>query len=224
MKIVLDIGGSLIASPKPSYEYIKSLAEVLVELKKEHKIIVVVGGGEVAREYIEIAKKFGADVSFCDEIGIEVTRLNARLLISALGENCIKNVFKSTDDVYFSERIAVMGGTFPGHTTDAVAAEVAAKKNADLLLIVSDVDGVYDSDPKKNPNAKKFDKINIKTLSKFIKKKHEAGSRGVLDHKAYEIIAKHKIKTIFISGKDVRNIKRAVKNEKIGTEVIFNDF
>ncbi len=221
MRIVLDIGGSLIASPKPRYEYIKSLAEVIAEIKKEHEVIVVVGGGEVAREYIEIAKKFGANTSFCDEIGIEVTRLNARLLISALGENCIKRVFKTTDEIYFSDKVAVMGGTSPGHTTDAVAAEIAAKKRADLLIIVSDVDGIYDSDPKKNPNAKKFDKIDINELSRFVKKKHEAGLRGVLDYKAYDIISKNRIRTIFIGGKNVENIKKAVKGEKIGTEIVF---
>ena len=56
------------------------------------EIFVVVGGGKTARDYIGIARGLGVSEAMCDEVGIEVTRLNAKLLIAALGEHAYPEV------------------------------------------------------------------------------------------------------------------------------------
>lgn len=83
MKIVVAIGGSILLKEydcKKFHEY----SEILKSLASEHEIFVVVGGGKPAREYIGVVRELGAGEAQCDDIGIEVTRINAKLLLSAL--------------------------------------------------------------------------------------------------------------------------------------------
>ncbi len=76
MKIVVTIGGSIIIKDH-DYKKFRDYAEVLRDLSEEHEIFVVVGGGKTARDYIEIARGLGVSEAMCDDVGIEVTRLNA---------------------------------------------------------------------------------------------------------------------------------------------------
>lgn len=84
MKIVVKIGGSVIASPL-NPELILRYSEVLRSLKNErHELVVVVGGGKVAREFISVAQKMGLSDEDKDEIAILVSRLNCQLLAREL--------------------------------------------------------------------------------------------------------------------------------------------
>ncbi len=71
---------------------IQRLCEVLKDMAEENEIFVVVGGGKTAREYIDIARGLGVSEAMCDDIGIEVTRLNAKLLIAALKNDAYPEV------------------------------------------------------------------------------------------------------------------------------------
>lgn len=220
MKIVIDIGGSILASPRPDLEYIKNFAEFLVELSAKNEVFVVVGGGEVARKYILVAKKLGAGNEYCDEIGILATKLNAMLLLASLKKlaKANKKIPESIEEVPCNQKIFIMGGTKPGQTTDAVAAGIARKCKADLLVIATNVDGIYEEDPKKNPLAKRFEKLSFSELLEFVKNyEHEPGFSGVIDKTAAKIIAKDKIKTVVVNGKKIENIRKAIEEQKGGT-------
>lgn len=72
-------------------EKIMEYANIFKKIKDEgHEVAIVVGGGKTAREYIEIGRELGASESFCDELGIMATRMNAMILITALGDYSIK--------------------------------------------------------------------------------------------------------------------------------------
>ena len=83
MKVVVSLGGSIVASPSINRNFILSYADMVLRLKEEDiSISTVVGGGKIARDYIEAARSFGASEEFCDEIGIlatdrKSTRLNS---------------------------------------------------------------------------------------------------------------------------------------------------
>lgn len=222
MKIVIDIGGSILASPEPNLEYIKNFAEFLVELSKKNEVFVVVGGGEVARKYISVAKKLGASNEYCDEIGILATKLNAMLLVASLEKlaKTNKKIPESIEEVPCNQKIFIIGGTKPGQTTDAVAAGIARKCKADLLVIATNVDGIYEEDPKKNPLAKRFEKLGFSELLGLVKNyEHEPGFSMVIDKTAAKIIAKDRIKTVVINGKKIENIKKAIEEQKGGTVI-----
>jgi len=221
MKVVVSLGGSIVASPSVNKEFISDYAEMVLRLRKEGiNLATVVGGGKIARDYIEAARGFGASEDFCDEIGILATRMNASLLVSALGEEASRRIPVDIDEVE-EGKIIVMGGTVPGHTTDAVSAMLAKKINADLLINASNVNGIYDKDPKKFPDAKRLQKVRAEELLSLIEGEHRAGITTILDIKAERIIIEEKIRTLVLNGRDLENMERAIKGESFkGTEVV----
>ncbi|NJE25801.1 UMP kinase [Thermococcus sp. MV5] len=223
MRIVFDIGGSVLVPDKPDVKFIDEIAYELTKISEDHEIAVVVGGGKVAREYIHAAKTFTPNETFKDYIGIHITRANAMLLIAALREKAYPFVvsdFRKAWEVMQLKKIPIMGGTHPGHTTDAVAALLAEYLQADLLVVITNVDGVYDSDPKKNPNAKKLEKISTEKLVEIaMQSETKAGGSGVVDALAAKFIQRGKIRTLIIGKEDARALFDAIKGKHRGTLV-----
>ncbi len=222
MKIVLSLGGSVLMRDLNA-ERIYRFAKAIEEIAKDNKVFVVVGGGKIAREYIKTAKQLGADNTFCDYIGIGVTRLNAMLLCSALSDapKVVPEDFREAYELSLRHNVVVMGGTFPGHTTDATSALLAEFVKADLLLNATSVNGIYSDDPMKNPNAKRFDRIKAEDLLKIVLSlSAEAGGNFPLDILSIKIIQRSKIRTIVFLG-EPENIRRVVEGdfEDIGTLV-----
>lgn len=228
MKIVIKIGGSLIqnANGEIQTKYIKELASVLKKIRENNEVSIVVGGSKTARSYISSARELGASEAFCDEIGIEIAKIHARLLISALGELAYPKTFDSLSEAasaFESGKIIVLGGLQPGQSTNAVASLLAERLKADLLINATDVAGVYTADPNQNPSAKKIDILNISDFEKIInKEKNKAGEYSLFDYVAYLIIKRSKIPTVFLSGKKPENIFKIVNGEKLGTKIIYN--
>lgn len=222
MKIVVTIGGSIIIKDNDPAKF-KDYAEVLHDMNNEHQILVVVGGGKPARDYIGIARGFGASEAACDDVGIEVTRLNAKLLIMALDEDAYPKVATNFHDAMefgASGKIVVMGGTEPAHSTDAVGSILAEFVGADLLINATSVDGLYDKDPNRYNDAKMFEKITPTEMMSILSSKEiKAGTYEFFDMTAIQIIKRSNIKTKIINGEYPENIKKALK-EEIGTTII----
>jgi uridylate kinase len=223
MRIVIKIGGSVIASPLNAeriVEYSKALRSIK---EKGHEIVVVVGGGKVAREFISIADGIGLPDKEKDEIAILVSRLNARLVADALGEYSSKDIPSTTREVsklLAAGRIVVMGGLRPGITTDTVAALVLESIKAKVLVKATDQDGIYNADPRKFPRAKKLDKLTYGDLHKIVTaKSHQPGMHGVLDLESIRILENQKAKVIVVNGLKPENLLAAATGAKTGTVV-----
>ncbi|MHA1145688.1 MAG: UMP kinase [Candidatus Helarchaeota archaeon] len=227
MKAVLKIGGSLLFQNESrlDVEYIKSLGKEIQSIPpKKFQLAMVVGGGRAAREYIATARQLGASEAFCDELGIEIARQNARLLIAALGEMAYPvppSTLEEAATTTMSNKIIVMGGIQPGQSTNAVAALLAERINAELLINATDVEGVYSEDPKINPTAIKYEEISVKHLKGLIKDESRAGKYELFDLNAINIIGRSKIPTIILSGRDPKNIMKALQGAKIGTKITY---
>ena len=85
-KIVLSLGGSILV-PSLESNRIAQYRDILRELSAKYRIYVVVGGGGEARRYINAARSMDIDEATSDELGILITRINASLLMWALGED-----------------------------------------------------------------------------------------------------------------------------------------
>jgi uridylate kinase len=226
MKIVISIGGSILAPDGADYEYINKFSSVIRELAKnnENKIGIVVGGGKVARKYIESARKFGANEFFSDLIGINATQMNARILIAAL---CDISNLEPCQTIMEAERemrnnsVVIMGGTHPGHTTDCVAAMLAEYTNADVFVIATSADFVYTKDPRKYEDAKKLERLSFDDLIKISGQvPMGAGSSTVVDLVAANIMKRSKIKTIVLHAADVENLKSAILGKKFTGSIV----
>jgi len=223
MKIAVKLGGFSFPL-ELGVEEIKKYGEMFSKLKRDgNKLIVVTGGGKNARKYIEASRKLGANEALCDQIGILVTRLNARLLITSMGDDAYPKVPETIEDLrhYFeSGKVIVMGGLQPGHSTNAVTALAAESIGASVLVNVTNVDGVYTADPKKDPKAKKFDEISTdKLLSLISGEEVSAGSYELLDPVSVRIIERSHIPTWIVSGEDPENILKILKGKHVGTKI-----
>ncbi len=218
MKIVFSVGGSLICPDEIDVEYVGKLASFIRELSKKHQIYIVVGGGKTARKYVSSARKFKANEFFCDMLGIEITRINACLLISALKLNYMpyKTIEESSNGI---EKIVIMGGTHPMHTTDGVAAMLAENISADCFINLTNIDYVYDKDPKKFNDAKKIENLSYNELIKIVNQSEmTAGANNVLDLLAAKNIKRSSMKTFIISGKRLDSVEKAIEGKKfVGT-------
>lgn len=216
---MITVGGSIIIKDH-DFRKFKAYAEVLKDMKEEHQLYVVVGGGKTARDYIAIARGLGASEALCDDIGIDVTRLNARVLITALGEDAYPYVpenFNKALEYSTSNKIVVMGGTEPAHSTDAVGSILAEFVGADLVINATSVDGLYNKDPHENQNSQMIQEITPSKMMEMLSDKDmKAGTYEFLDKTAIGIIGRSRIKTIIINGKDPSNLKKAI-NKNIGT-------
>ncbi len=214
MKIVISIGGSILAPEKVEADFIRNVASLFKRLSGGYKLYLVVGGGALARKYIKIARELGAAEKSLDEIGIASTRLNARLLITALDEFAYPEVLETFDDVVEHAQqypLIVMGGTEPGHTTDAVAVTLAEKINADIFINATSVDGVYTADPKLEPDAKKIDKLSPDRLIELTNQDdYKAGPHIVIDGLAAQIIKRSAITTYVVDGRDMTALENAI--------------
>lgn len=220
-RVVIKLSGSVFGMD--NVKTIKEYATFLAKISKTCQPVIVAGGGKIARHYIGHARSSGADESSLDELGIEISRLNAKLLIYALKTKAYPHPPTTLQEVRHavdSGLIVVAGGLHPGQSTNGTAALIAEKIQASVFLNATDVDGVYDKDPKKYANAKRFKKLEIRDLRKMlIHGDSVAGSYDLMDIVALKIIERSKIKTkIFMA--DPANLEKAIKGRPVGTEII----
>jgi uridylate kinase len=212
--VVLSLGGSVLVDSEDSSGFIMAVAAVLKEVSRSRKVYVVTGGGKVARFYIRNGRALGAGERTLDELGIGVTRLNARLLILALGASACPSVPVDYDEAAREGKeneIVVMGGVSPGITTDAVSAFLAKKVGAKLLVNATSVDGAYTADPKKDPKAKKIPRMTHAELLELVGTDPlGAGPNVVFDPTGAKVLADERITLAVVEGRDLKNLGGAL--------------
>ena len=191
------------------------------------EIAIVVGGGNYFRG-AELQQR-GMDRSRADYMGMLGTVMNCLALQDFLEKEGVATRVQTAihmgqvAEPYIPLRairhlnkgrvvIFGAGAGMPFFTTDTVAAQRALEINAEALLLAkSGVDGVYSADPKKDPNAKKYDNISFdEVLSK---------SLAVADAAAFSLCRENKLPIIVFDLMKEGNIARAVSGESIGTLV-----
>ena len=223
MRIVVAIGGSILLNNYDSKKF-QEYSEILKKLDEKHELFVVVGGGAPARDYINIVRELKGNEAICDDIGIEITRINAKLLLISLGECAYQKVphnFHEALEYSSANKIVVMGGTEPAHSTDAVSAILAEYIKADLLINLTSVDGMYNKDPNKFEDARLITEITAHDMLEFISKKDtKAGTYEFFDMTAIQMIKRSSIKTVIANGYEIENLEHIINGKKIGTTII----
>jgi len=220
-KIVIKLSGRIFGMD--NVKVLKDYASFLVKISKICQPIVVAGGGNIARHYISHARSSGADESTLDELGIEISRLNAKLLIYTLKNKAyshppttLQEVKHAVDDGL----IVVTGGLHPGQSTNGTAALIAEKIHAEQFLNATDVNGVYDMDPNRYKRAKKFKRIELRNLkSMLVHEDSIAGGYDLMDIVALKIIERSKINTRILKA-DPKIIEKAIKGADVGTKIV----
>lgn len=230
--IVISLGGSILIkdTTMPAREdiiYISSVANMLAELSGKYKLFIVTGGGKIARLYINLGRSFGLNETFLDELGIDATRLNARLMVGifeSLNVNVYPRVITDYNDAAHlgnSYNIVLLGGTHPGHTTDAVSVMLAHRVNAVRIVNATAVDGIYTTDPNKDKNAKRIDKMTISELLNLIKDyEQKAGPNIIFDGLATKLLNRRPVPLYVINGRDIRQFRNAIEGKNVNGSIV----
>lgn len=229
-RVMLKISGEVFGGTNGDGIDSKALIKMAKEIIKVHEanieLVIVCGGGNIWR-YRDTTDS-GIERTTSDYMGMMATVMNGVALQSAiekLGVHC--RVAAALDlpqiaEPYLRRRairhleknrvVICAGGTGnPYFTTDTAAALRAKELNCDVILKATKVDGVYDSDPKKNKGAKKYKQISFdEAISKNLQ---------VMDQTAFSMCRENNIKIIVFDVNDKNAILKAAKGEKIGTLV-----
>ncbi|MDO9540203.1 MAG: UMP kinase [Methanocalculus sp.] len=214
-KVVISVGGSVLVPTLESH-HLSAWVSALRDIVKDYSVFCVCGGGGEARRYISVCRSLGIDEGTADELGIMVTRINAFLLISALGDLAYPSVVTSyceAKEAALHGKIVVMGGVTPGQTTDAVSAVLAEEVRADLLVNATAVDAIYSADPRKDSSAERYSTITPADLIRIImKERMGAGSNMIVDLVAAKIVERSRIPFAVMDGRKPEDIVLALRN------------
>jgi len=225
LKLSIKVGGHLLYEVKElAVERLKGYASVIKKIHwMGHGLSVVVGGGPPARWLAEAARKLGCSEAVCDEVGIQISRLNALLLASLLDDvahPAIPSSYAEAKSALGSGRIVVCGGFQPGQSTVAVAAVMAELMKADLLVVATDVDGVYTADPKEHPEAKRLTRLSYRDLERLIAEgSAEAGTFKLFDLVAVKVMKRARIPTLVVDGRDPNVLFKVLEGEEVGSRI-----
>ena len=225
--IVISLGGSQIfkSSSEINVPFLNQFKKIINKNTSKYKFVVVTGGGIIARTYISGLEKSGInDHKLQSMAGISVTRTNARFLSYFFKQDPEKGIPHKMRQIkrYLKKQDVIFCGALEyktKQTTDATSAQIAAHFKAKFINITN-VNGLYDKDPKKFKNAKLIKQISWNEFDKLAKKiKFHPGQHFILDQTASEIIKENKITTKII-GTNLKNLDAILKNKPFTGTII----
>ncbi|MEO3993169.1 MAG: UMP kinase [Desulfurococcaceae archaeon TW002] len=216
-RVVIKLTGKLFS--QENIKILTEIAEIIIEYKRRGlKLAVVVGGGETARKYINMASEAGASLGWQDILGIGASRLNAMLFSALLGDYAYYPIPTRIEEFIHAwnlDKIAVGGGLQPGQSNNAVAASLAELLNAELLINATTVDGVYERDPRTDPHARILKELTIEGLKNVLTQSYTPGKYELLDPIAISIIERAKLNVVFINAFKPYMLRSVLSGEKI---------
>ena len=229
-RILLKVGGEALAGPDGFGIDPARAAEVAGTVKDVYdlgvQVAIVIGGGNLWRGTIGI--DYGMEQSTSDHIGMIATVMNALALQDALERTGVVTrvqtavEMKTIAEPYIrlrairhleKERIVIIGGGTgnPYFTTDTAGALRAMEIGADVLIKATKVDAIYDSDPKKNPDAKRFKQLSYIDALNF--------RLRVMDSTAISLCMENELPIVVLNLWQEDSVKRLVMGEAVGTVI-----
>ncbi|MBE6915107.1 MAG: UMP kinase [Ruminococcaceae bacterium] len=229
-RVLLKLSGEALAGDKKTgldFGVINCVAEAVADCVKEGvEIGIVIGGGNFWRGVKDGGDRMNR--TRADHMGMLATTINSLAVADVLEQHGVAVRVQTAIEMralaepYVRNRavrhlekgrvvIFACGTGNPFFSTDTGAVLRAAEIDAEVILKATNVDGIYDSDPKKNPDAKKFDKLTYdEVLARHL---------NVMDTTATSLSMDNKIPIIVFALQDCENIKRVIMGENIGTIV-----
>ena len=229
-RILLKLGGEALSGSSGFGIDVSQAESIASRIKEVHEmgvqVAVVIGAGNIWRGKQGLDR--GMDRATADYMGMLGTVMNAMALMDALERSGVYTrvqsaiEMRSVAEPYIRRRairhlekgrvVILSAGTGnPYFSTDTAAALRAMEIDADLVIKATKVDGVYDSDPKKNPDAKKFDHL---THMDFLNRR-----LSVMDSTAITLCMENELPILVLNLWDPHALRRALEGEKVGTLV-----
>lgn len=220
-QIIISLGGSIIVPNSLDTEFIIKFKNLILEwVKKGNRFYIITGGGKTCRNYNDSLKQIITPTNEeLDWLGISATRLNAEFIRICFEDQAYEQIIMSPDTIPETDKpILVGGGWKPGNSSDLAAIHVAKNTGSAIVINLSSVDHVYDSDPKTNPNAKKFENISWHEYRSFISSNWDPGMNLPFDPIASKEAEELGLEVVFIGGHNLESLDSYLKGEEfVGT-------
>jgi len=183
-RVIVSVGGSLIVPEAIDTNFLTRFRTLILDKVQEgFSFSIITGGGKTCRRYQDAADTVTPiSRNDLDWIGIHSTRLNAHLLRTIFADVAHPHIIKNpTADIDGDESVIIAAGWKPGWSTDYCAVLIAKNLGATRLVNLSNIDYVYDSDPRKNKGAKKVEKASWAEFRKLIPTEWDPGLSSPFD-------------------------------------------
>lgn len=229
--VVLKLGGSVLFNPKGlmKQDLLQDLIDVVHNLhNKEKQIFLCVGGGTKTRQLVNHFKNAVPNKSILDHLSILTTTYHSQIILTILNMKFKTEMITDYSQLLMASRkevVYVLGGMFPGQSTNAVAAMCAEFINAEYLFNLFNYDYIMDSDPEIRSKGSELKTINYRHFEKLIMHfKQQPGNYELFDRNALKFIQRSEISTVFINGNYPHRILDWYAGKAVGTLISKEDF
>lgn len=220
---IISLGGSLIVPGEIDINFLKTFIELIkVRAEKGEQFILITGGGRTARNYMGALKTLGVvSPEKLDWMGIYGTHLNAQLVRAAFGDLAHEEIIMDPAGIDLVKRpIAIGAGWKPGCSTDFDAVLFAEKSGSKKAVNLSNVDYVYDKDPKQFLDAKKIERISWADFRAILPSEYSPGINSPFDPVAAAMAEKLGLELAIMNGKPLASLKQYLSGKKFKGTVI----
>lgn len=221
--IVISLGGSLIVPGDIDVSFLKNFISAISEYAKEGtKFVIITGGGRIARNYTLASKEISNPTNdHLDWIGIATTRLNAELVKVGFGDLADENIIFDPDNIQKTQKPIIVGGGWkPGNSSDLAAVHSANTVGAKKIINLSNIDYVYDKDPRYNKDAQKFENISWGEFRKLLPNEWDPGLNSPFDPIAAKKAEELGLEVVIMNGKNIDNLKNFLDGKEfVGTVI-----
>lgn len=221
--IVISLGGSMIVPGGVDTNFIIKFKNLILKWVKEgKKFYIITGGGKTCRNYNDSLKNIvNPSNEDLDWLGIAATRLNAELIRICFGDQAYEKIIFNPDTILDTDKpILVGGGWKPGNSSDLAAVHVAKTIKSAKVINLSSIDFVYDSDPKINPDAKKFENLSWSDYRSMVSSEWNPGMNLPFDPIASKEAQELGLELAFISGHNLDSLDSYLSTGKFTGTVI----
>ncbi|HNU95396.1 MAG TPA: UMP kinase [Candidatus Paceibacterota bacterium] len=222
-KIVMSLGGSLIVPDDIDSPFVKSFVSFIKEyVDKGYEFVLITGGGKISRDYNNALKEITNPTNEdLDWLGIAITRVNAEFIRVALGNLAFSKIITDPDFIPETTKPVIVGGGWkPGNSSDLAAIHSAKSLGAKTVINLSNIDYVYDKDPKKDETAKPIEKIKWLDFMLLFPNEWIPGRNIPFDPIASCEAQNSGLEVVILNGKDLNNLRNYLDNKPFKGTII----
>lgn len=222
--VIIKLGGSIVVPDGINVEYLKAFRDLIHKrVALGERFAIIVGGGRTSRTYQQALTALGiTDEDTNNWLAIHALRVNCELVRMAFGKHAYKHVINTLSliETVDDSPVVIVGAEEPGHSTDFDAVKIATLVGAQKLAILSNIEYIYDSDPKKNPDARKFDEITWKEYRSYIPESFAPNQSTPIDPVASALADTYALEVAMMNGTNLDNFEAYLEGRPfLGTRV-----
>lgn len=222
-RIVISLGGSLIVPDQLDVAFISSFVKLITEFTNQgFKFVIITGGGRICRTYNSAVREIrNPSDEDLDWMGIAATRLNAEFLRIAFDGQAYEKIMLNPDELPNTDKSIVVGGGWkPGNSSDLAAVHIARVSGSSKMINLSNIDFVYDKDPKKFEDAQPISGTTWPEFRKILPVEWNPGLSSPFDPIAARESEELGLEVVIMNGKNIENLRNYLNNESFAGTVI----